>query len=366
MALFGQSSAVLGLDIGTSSLKVVELLARRKGLEVVTYAQARLSNLLTEVVGDDADEIQAVAAVVSRLLDAAGVSTDKVVAALPCSVVFSTVLMLPDIPDQDMEQAVNFAARDKVPANLDEMVLGWSRLGQPPPQNAARPAPAAPTSPALSTPPAGIPIFLTAAPQELVNRYTRLCELLQLELLALEVETFPLIRSLLVSPDDSALIADIGGRVTTFHIIDGGTPRVSHTIDLGGDAVTAAIAASLGASTEEAERMKIEHGLGESASEKLRAAVTHATQKMVMHATQLHRLYERREQRRIAKSVLIGGGAKLRGIAKLWSEALEHPTSVGNPWRGLAYPQELETRLQALGPTYAVTVGLAQRGFIQV
>src|SRR5688572_20711844 len=102
MALFSPSSAVLGLDIGTSSLKMVELLARRKGLEVATYAQANLSNLLTEVVGDDADEIQAVANTVSRMLEQSGVATDKVVAALPSSVVFSTVLTLPVIPAQDM------------------------------------------------------------------------------------------------------------------------------------------------------------------------------------------------------------------------------------------------------------------------
>lgn len=365
MAFFGPSSAVLGLDIGTSSLKVVELIARRKGLEVATYAQANLSNLLTEVTGDDADEIAAVAATVERMLERAGVATDKVVAALPSSVVFSTVLTLPDIPDQDMEKAVTFAARDVVPANLEEMVLGWSRLGQSP-HMATRAAGSTNAPAAMKQSGEPIPVFLTAAPQELVTRYTKLMERLHLELLALEVETFPLVRALLAPPHDSALIVDIGDRVTTFHIIDRGTARVSHTTDYGGHAISSAIAQAMAASLAEAEEMKVTHGLGPGASDKLRTAITNAMQPVVTQATQLLGLYQRREGRNITKSVLIGGGANLRGIAAWWSTAAGHTAAVGNPWRGLAYPKELGERLQQLGPTYAVAVGLAQRGFATV
>lgn len=366
MALFSPSSAVLGLDIGTSSLKMVELLARRKGLEVATYAQANLSNLLTEVVGDDADEIQAIASVVSRMLEQAGVATNKVVAALPSSVVFSTVLTLPVIPAQDMEQAVMFAARDVVPANLDEMVIGWSQLGQPPQMKSASVAAAVGTAAAVVMGEKTVPVFLTAAPKELVTRYTKLMEQLHLELVALEVETFPLARSLLSTPGEVALIADIGDRVTTFHIIDSGTARMSHTIDWGGSAITAAIAQTMAASFAEAEQMKMVHGLGATASEKLRGAVALAMEKIMTQAQQLIAGYQRRAGVKVAKSVLIGGGASLTGIVALWSAALGHPAMVGNPWRGLAYPQELDQRLLELGPTYAVAVGLAQRGFIAV
>lgn len=365
MALFGPSSAVLGLDIGTSSLKVVELIARRKGIEVATYAQANLSNLLTEVTGDDADEIQAVAAVVTRMLDAAGVSTDKVVAALPSSVVFSTVLTLPDIPDQDMEKAVSFAARDVVPANLDEMVLGWSRVGSAPHMNPTATVPTVSAPPGPKSGPA-IPVFVTAAPKELVTRYTKLMELLQLELVALEVETFPLVRSLLASPTDTALIVDIGDRVTTFHIIDNGTPRVSHTIEYGGFSITQSIAQLMSATFAEAEQMKVEHGLSPTASQDLLAAVASSMEQITAAGAQLIKLYERREGRGIQKSVLIGGGANLRGLADLWTKAVGHASVIGNPWRGMAFPKELDSRLQQLGPTYAVAVGLAQRGFSRV
>ncbi|MEX1997902.1 MAG: pilus assembly protein PilM [Candidatus Andersenbacteria bacterium] len=367
MALFSSSSAYIGLDIGTSSLKVVELIDRRRRLEVVTYAQANLSNLLTDVVGDDEDEIRAVAAVVSRMLDSASVSTDQVIAALPSSVVFSTVLTLPDIPEPDMDKAVHFAARDVVPANLDEMVLGWSRVGQPPHMENEKPTtapPATPVSPSsnLQT----VPVFVTAAPKDLVTRYTKLMELLRLELFALEVETFPLVRSLLTNQYDSAMIVDIGDRVTTFHIIDGGTPRVSHTIEHGGRAISANIAQALALSPAAAEQKKVEFGLINQAPPELTIAAMQVVQKILDQAQHLLQLYERKAGRALTKTVLIGGGANLRGLTAVWSEFIGHSVTVGNPWRGLAYPQTLDARLHELGPMYAVAVGLAQRGFSKV
>lgn len=368
MALFGTSRSFIGLDIGTSSLKVVELLDRRRRFEVVTYAQATIPNLLLHPEGTDDDEIQQLATIISRLLDAAGVTSDVVIAALPSSIVFSTVLTLPDVPDADMDKAVHFAARDVVPANLDEMVLGWSRVGQPPhmdQENVVPQAPVQPNVPTRAASNAAVPVFVTAAPKDVVGRYTRLIELLTLELLALEVETFPLARSLLGTPTDTAMIVDIGDRVTTFHIIDRGTPRVSQTVDYGGREITLAIAQALSLSVEQAEEKKMAVGLAADSAQ-LGQVTEVATEKLTQQARQLLQLYQRKVGRSVPKTVLIGGGANLRGIAPFWAQAVGHTVTVGNPWKGLAFPQALESRLLELGPFYAVAVGLAQRGFVLV
>ena len=124
-----------------------------------------------------------------------------------------------------MDAAVHVACRDVVPANLDEMVLGWNRLGEQPHmdplQKATSSVSSSATSAALSpVAPETIPVFITAAPKTIVERYSRLAELLNVRLHALEVETFPLVRSLLGNPTDSAVIVDLGDQITTFHIID--------------------------------------------------------------------------------------------------------------------------------------------------
>lgn len=367
MAFFGTPNAFLGLDIGTSSLKIVELVNRRRRLEVATYAQANTPNRLLHPTNEDA-AIRNMGSIISKMLDKGRVSTDNVVVALPSSIVFSTVITLPALSDEEMDKAVHFEAKEIIPADLEDMVLGWSRVVSAPHMDTDAPAPetaAAEVSQALASqdPTAKkIPVFVTAAPKDVINRYTRLLEELDLQLLALEVETFPLARSLLQT-QETAVIVDIGDQATTFHIIDQGTPRVSHTIELGGYTVTQAIADSLKMPFAEAEKQKVAHGLSSQAPAELQAAIKRGLDPILTEATSITERYQESFQRPVKKSVLIGGSAGLKDLAPAWAKVLGHPASVGNPWKGLAYPVQLENKLQTLGSTYAVAVGLALRGF---
>ncbi len=380
MALFGASSAFVGIDIGTSTMKVVELIDRRKRLELTTYAEAGMPNLLINPPGSGEDAIRATANALKRLLESSHATTDSVVAALPSSIVFSTVLTLPDLPEEELDKAIHFAARDLVPANLEDMVLGWSRLGEPPHMDAAAQPPSTPPPKTLPAAAAGsrqsagqaglpsgqagtIPVFVTAAPKAIVERYTKVIQLLKLELHAIELETFPLARSLLAQPTDSALIIDLGDKATAFHIIDRGTPRISASLDVGGYHLTAAVEKALNVSTDEAEQQKITLGLQESAPLPLRQAISSGLQPLLQHAKRLLETYTADSSRQITKTILIGGGANLPSLGAAWSEFLGTTVSVGNPWRGLTFPVELENRLTELGPRYAVAVGLALRGF---
>lgn len=366
MALFGTPNAFLGIDIGSSSLKLVELVNRRRRLEVAAYAQANLPNLLVAPGADENGAVNRVADTIAAMIEKSGASTDTIIAALPSSIVFSTVLTLPPLSDEEIDKAVRFAARDVVPADLDEMVLGWSRVGEIPHMDTDVPADLSTAdlakgeaSPASSP----IPIFVTAAPKDIVSRYLKVMNLLRLRVQALEVETFPLIRSLFENPATAeGLLVDIGDITTTFHIVSAGTPRLSHTIEFGGASITNHIASVLQISPSAAEAQKITHGAGQTGNADFQGAVSKAVQPLLDQAGQLLSLYASQSGRTIRRSLLIGGGASLKGLTALWEGSLGHQAVVGNPWRGLAYPQALETQLQRLGPTYAVAVGLAERG----
>lgn len=382
MPLFSSPTAFLGLDVGTSSMKLVELVNRHKRIEVGTYAEANLPNLLVDPTISPETASRRVANTIQQMLEQAQVSTDATIAALPNGIVFSTVINLPDMPDKEMNDAVHFSARDIVPADLDEMSLGWKRLGAPPhmegdgdEQNDSRES-AAPSTDSASAQPqekntpaptdknSTIPIFITAAPKDIVHRYNRAIELAGLELVALEVETFPLVRSLLNNENDSGLIIDLGDQITTFHIIDQGTPRLSHSIDFGGRDITRALTKELSISSEEADKYKTHTGLAGNGKE---AQTIHAALAELYQEThRLLSLYEQQSHRRIRKAVLIGGSAKLSGLVEDWRKEMQLSIQVGNPWRGLSYPQILEERMRQLGPTYGVAIGLAERGALQV
>lgn len=368
MAFFGKPNAYLGIDIGTSTIKIVEIIDRNKRKEVATYAEAAVPNLITSPKGKEDDAIRKTAQIISRMMDEASVSADTVIAALPSTVVFSSVINLPNIPENEIEKAVQFAARDIVPADLDDMVLGWNRVGGSPHMSVEKKTEEKKDTKEEPKPQTvesenSIPIFITAAPRDIVERYTKVMGLLQVTLVALEVETFPLARSLLNGTMSSGLIVDMGDRVTTFHIIDAGTPRVSHTIENGGHAVTKSIAQALGISLEQAEEVKTKYGLSDEGSKKQKVATQIALHQQIDQATALLDIYKRNNGGNITQSVLVGGGAKLKGIQEYWGEEMRHKTIIGNPWKGLAYPKELEQRLRELGLTYGVAVGLALRGF---
>lgn len=369
MALFGSPNAFIGLDIGTSSLKLVELVDRKSRVEVATYAQANLPNILLDPQEDENEAVHAVVKIVSDMMERSRVASDIVVAALPSSIIFSTVLTLPEMSDDDLDKAVHFAARDVVPADLDEMVLGWSRVGHLPRMDTAvAAAPAAlPNIPDPAVSAVGrVPIFLTAAPQKVVARYLKLVELLKVQLYALEVETLPLARALLGPANEGALIVDIGDLASTFHIIEGGTPRLSYTLEYGGAQITARLAQVLGIDLRQAEEEKVRWGLAADGPAKIQAIILAAMESLMGKAQELTDQYRTRYQSAVRRTVLIGGGALMRGLAEAWSKKVSQPAVVGDPWRGLSYPQELAGRLAALGPTYAVAIGLAMRGTTKV
>lgn len=366
MALFSSANSFVGIDIGTSSLKVVELINRRRRIEVTAYAQTPYVNPLVAQTADGA-VVSQTAEIISKMMESAGIASDVAVVALPASAVFSTVISLPSMPEEEMDKAVEFAARDVVPAELEDVVLGYSRLGDTPHMETDSKEEVQPTpsgGQAVTDTGAPVPVFVTAAPKYLVERYVSLVQTLKLKLLALELETFPLIRSLFSGTNPTAMIIDIGDRATTFHIVDAGTPRVSYTMEYGGHDITDELAKALSVPVAEAEKVKGATGLLSTAEARQQKIVAEAVTRQIEKAKNVLGLYER-SGKKIPQTVLIGGGANLPGLSDFWGKAMGHKVTIGNPWRGLSYPDVLDAKLRYLGPTYGVAVGLALRGFSQ-
>lgn len=394
MSIFSRRASFVGLDIGTSSVKLVEL--KREGKDAVrlaTYALASGANPLVE--GKDTDAVARTATLIRGMLRRSQASSIDVVAALPSLSVFSAVLTMPEMSERDIEQAVVFAARNYVPSPLKDVVLGWTviedREGAVSPAPVAVPSTSAPTvtgtpgaSPAASgapPAPAGAPpapagkaplrpqtrrtqeVFLTAAPKDLVQRYSAVVERLGLRLVALEIESFPLSRSLLAGDVRSVLLVDIGDRATSFSVVDRGYLRLNQSIDIGGAQLTTAIVQRTGLPSEEADKRKRGEGLksGGAAGEAMKPVL----RDIIERSQNLRRLFEQKSKRQVHRVVLIGGGANLPGLPAFWSEVSGLPAEVGNPWKGIRVPAVLSDHLRILGPSFAVAVGLALREFEQ-
>lgn len=373
MALFGSTETYVGVDIGTSTSKIVELMDRKKRIELVTYAEANLKNLLVNPPNGNEDAINKTADGLKQMFERAGVVSSGAVAALPGGSVFSTVLKLPNIPESEMENAVRFAAKDIIPADIDEMVLGWSRVGggahmaidkvpEKIPEKMEEKIP----EPMDGKKENNVSVFITAAPKDIVNRYIAVFEKLQITLISLEVETFSLARSLLTSDAKATLLVDFGSRVTTYHIIDGGIPRVSLSIEFGGYDISKNLSEALSISGQDAEQKKNSLGISNNQDKAVRASIQKSVTKQVDKARDLVQLYEQKSSSKIVKSILIGGGANMVGLVDYWAQEFSMDAAVGDPWKGLLYPAPMETLLQKKGPGFGVAVGLALRSFAHI
>lgn len=401
MGLFRQHPSVgIGIDLGTSSVKVVEIARGKTGFRLVTYAIARQPNLLLDANAQDG--VARAAVLLRAMFQRAGVSSGDVSAALPVLSVFSTVLELPVMPERELESAVTFMAKNYVPSPLTEVVLGWAPIGPPedlrpavgtPNPLAPVPQQPIPTPRAASRAPQPVPgrevslekghspetrkmqeVFLTAAPRDLVGRYTGLFERLNLPIGVLEVESFPLARSLIRGDRQPILLVDFGDRTTSFSIVERGYLRLNQAIDIGGGALTSAIATKLSLPVDQAEQRKRTEGLsGASGTEggnapgaaSVGVIIRPLVMDIITRAEVVRRLYERKHNRALAAVQLIGGGAWLPHLAAFWTNVTGLPCEVGNPWRGISAPSPLTEHLQRLGPSFAVAVGLALRPFEQ-
>ena len=308
------------------------------------------------------------------------------------------------MPERELASAVTFMAKNYVPSPLTEVVLGWLPIGPPEDLNRSvllESTPAGggagfPSPPPQGTGAAAAPrsvgggplphtssletrkmqeVFLTAAPRDLVGRYTALFERVNLQLAALEVESFPLARSLLRGDHRPVLLVDLGDRTTSFSIVERGYLRLNQAIDVGGEAMTTAIGKKLSLPPDQAEQPKCTEGLSGSAEagtgggsdigSPVAAILRPLVMEIIMRAEWVRRLYERKQGRALAAVQLIGGGAWLPQLATFWTSVTGVPCEVGNPWRGISAPASLTDHLRRLGPSFAVAVGLAARPFVE-
>lgn len=380
MAIFSRNDSYIGLDVGTSSIKLVELKKEgRDALRLVTYASASGANSLMQGEGNEA--IARTATIVREMMRKSSATATNAVVALPSLSVFSTVVSLPEMNEKDMEQAINYSAKNYVPSPLEEVVLGWTPIvekkvtlkvreeDEEKPQNPDKEVEKKEEDKKdveRLTERKNMDVFLTAAPKDLVGRYSAVVDRLGLKLVAMEIESFPLSRSLLKDTSEPVLMVDIGDLATGFSVVENGYLRINQSVDMGGKNITEAIVARLGISYEEAEKRKQETGLlPVNGDDSLRVAMGPILRDIIDKSSNLRYLFERKRKKKISKVVLIGGGANLKGLSEFWTEVFGVAAEVGNPWKGIRVPAVLNERLRILGPSFAVAVGLALREFEQ-
>lgn len=331
---FESKKSILGVDIGTNNIKIAQITTKDNVHNLDTYG---LVNVAFEI-DEKEDTVEKTVAVLKNLMQQAGVTTKKVVASLPNSAVFTSVLDMPALSDSELKNAVEFEAKKYVPLPVSEMTLSWTKVEKNPDGKEK--------------------VLLTAVPNVILKGYLRIFELAKLEPLALEIESLALIRALV--PEDkkeNILLIDIGAKSTHLNIIEGGNLLLTRNIPLGGESITNKIAESLKISIARAEQFKKDFGLNQ-------ASLIPETIKPILvniktEAKQIQSIYQARGKK-FDKILIVGGTANLPGLDKFFTDL--GPTVVnGDPLMKLTYPQSIKGVINLYATNLAVAIGLALR-----
>jgi type IV pilus assembly protein PilM len=342
----------LGIDLGATSIKIVEFQDENGRPRLLTYGYTEQSPIPTEK--ELTDDPAKAADLIKQICAKAKTTTRQAIAALPVASVFSSIISVSTVLKKDLASAVSWEAKKVIPLPLEEMILDWKSLEESPPAGSAEKEGAQKS----------VRVLLTAAAKNLVKKYLDVFKLSGLNLLSLETEAFALIRSLIGADKSTILIVDLGAACTNIFIVDAGIPVLNRSIDLGGAALTKALSANLGVSLAEAEQLKYDIGLAETESGSVPKLIGSSLAPLINEIKYCLNLFQSQEGggiKKVEKIILTGGGAALPNLREYLTSGLSLRVYIGDPWARVIYPEELRPVLDEIGPKFSVSIGLAMR-----
>ncbi len=370
---FLKPKSYLGVDIGTSAIKVVQLSKARDAYRLENYGEIKFSpeEAPMEVYQQSSLKMldEQVAGLLKKIIAETGITATQAAFSLPVFSSFSTIIELPPMPKEDMEKAIQFEARQYVPIPISEVSLDSLVIGEEHKTHKEKNGGAEQEGSSQNEGQASIPskkkhveVLLVAVPNEIKKKYQRIAELAGLNLIALEMETFPLARALLKGDPTITVIADVGARSTDICIVDNGFVRISHNFEFSGVDITQAYAVFTKSNFIEAERAKKVTGLNLTPGQLAEAKeLTAIVDNIINEIDRIVHSYFNKTGREVKRVVLSGGVSYMPGFIERIQEKLNTPVLVGDPFESLVWPKELERTLKDIGPSFGVAVGLAMR-----
>lgn len=372
---FKKKDNYLGVDIGSSSIKIVELVNFRGRPRLATYGftEKNPNNINESSLIFDIDEI---ASIISEICRKAKVSSNKAIAALPNFSVFSSIITLPEMSDKELNSAIQWEAKKIMPLPLEEVVLNWNKieeitlssdfyknqLDNNVEKSIDISQEANPFKKIFSKPKKNVKILLTGANKSLIKQYIEIFKKANLNLLSLETESFALIRSLVGADLSNIMIIDMGASTSSITVVSKGIPVITRSLELGGLSITKAISNSLNINLERAEQFKQDLSLdSETAENSLPQTVEKAFAPILNEIRYTINLYNEVHSSKVEKIILTGGTAMLGHLTGYLSSVFNINCYIGDPWAKTIYPLDLKPVLTRIGPRFSVAIGLAMK-----
>jgi type IV pilus assembly protein PilM len=351
-----KEQSVLGIDISSSTIKVVQL-GRKKGKAILeTYGELALgpyagvdSGRATSLPSSKLGEA------VADLIREAKVSTKACGVAIPLSASLINVLDMPDVGESRLKEMVPLEVRKYIPVSITEVMLDWRIVPQ-----LERQTMEASTAP--STEKKKVEVLTVAIHKDTITRYQEVMAKAGLTPSFYEIEVFSSIRVSLEEELEPVMILGLGAGSTKVYVVDRKVLRESHIINRGSQEVTLAIARAMGVPEVRAEELKRTFGVvKQGANTDVAEIASLVLDSIFTEAGRVMQNYQKRRSRNVGKVILTGGGIMLPGIVERAKIVFQTDVTVADPFRKVEAPAFLDNVLKQVGPEFDVAIGVALR-----
>lgn len=341
----------LGIDIGTSAIKIVELSRQGDKIKLENYGEIA-SQVLSEkpfMTYERSSLLlsnQEIAKAIEAIFGVAKFDVREANFSIPDFSSFFTILELPPMSREEVPSAVQFAARQHIPIPLSEVVLDWLIVeGELANHKKTE----------------GIKVVLVAVPHEVINQYQEIARLAQVRLVSLQAEVFGLLHALIKNKKSIVGVVDMGEQSTTISVAENGVLKTTHSFEVSGNGLTRTLSKSLNIGYNEAEELKRKVGL-EIEEIQIKNILTEMIDLLVSEIEKISRDFYQTKGRELEKIILAGGSSLMPGLVDYCAKALKKPVEIANPFSEMIYPPNLNETIKEIGPGYAISVGMALTG----
>lgn len=357
------SESVLGIDVGASSIKIVQLRTTRGSAILETYGEISLGPYGGLAVGKSSKlSIEKISDAIMDLMKEANITARSGGISIPFASSLMSVLDMPNVNEEQLKRMMPIEARKYIPVPVSEVMLDWFVLPEEKHDDAFDRV-----QDETMMQKRGQEVLLVAIHNETLRNYQSITQSAGITTSFYEIEIFSTIRSSLGHGVVPIVVVDFGASTTKVYVVERGVVRLSHLVNTGGQQMTETLARSLNWSFEKAERIKREWGLNESPTytaeenARIQKALLSTLSRVFSETNRVLLSYGKRYNKNVSHVVLTGGGASLPGLTRTASESLNAEVKTADPFSKVETPAFLEDVLRDIGPGFSVAVGVALR-----
>ena len=346
MFLFSKKKEVIGIDIGSSSVKLVQLKDLKGSFQLLN---AGIVPLPPEAIVDNTlMDTSAIVNAINSLVTSLGVKVKDVACSISGNSVIIRKISLPVMPAEDLEDQIAWEAEQYIPFDINDVNMDFQILSPD------------------SVDPSKMNVLLVASKKDIINDYVAVFNEAGMVLSVVDVDSFAVQNTFELNhntgPNDVVALINVGASVMNINVVRDGISLFTRDVQMGGNLYTEEIQKQLGVSGVEAESMKIM--ASETNNIQLLDVITKVNETITQEIRRSLDFYNSTaSDDRISKVFVSGGCSKGYNLIRAVSEKVDLPVELINPFANLKYNEKDfdPEYLQEIGPLMAVTVGLAIR-----